>query len=138
MVLSAGLDEHAGSLDADGALASGAVRRWAASLESEDEGEEETMRFNVFRQNAAKVVAHNSKGLSWTMGLNQFADLTEEEFAAKYIGASAFHRPRHYEALAPRAVTFLLHRLSTKGARDPHQEPGPVRLLLGVLHHRLD
>ena len=38
MVLSAGLDEHAGGLDADGALASRAVRRWAASLESEDEG----------------------------------------------------------------------------------------------------
>lgn len=44
------------------------------------------MRFRVFRENAARIVKHNSEKLSWTMALNQFADLTSDEFSAKYIG----------------------------------------------------
>ena len=88
--------------------------------------EEETMRFNVFRQNAAKVVAHNSKGLSWTMGLNQFADLTEEEFAAKYIGGfRPSTGPKNYELSHLRAVDLPSSiDWSTKGAVTPIKNQG--------------
>lgn len=40
-------------------------------------------RFAVFKANFDKINAHNAKGLSWTMGVNQFADLTPEEFKAE-------------------------------------------------------
>lgn len=34
----------------------------------------------TFEKNLAAIHAHNAKGLSWTEGVNQFTDMTEEEF----------------------------------------------------------
>jgi len=48
--------------------------------------EEEALRMEIFKMNARRIVEHNSKGLGWTMALNQFADLSSDEFAARYIG----------------------------------------------------
>lgn len=39
-------------------------------------------RYHVFADNVKKMVAHNRKNLSWTQGINDFADLTFEEFKA--------------------------------------------------------
>jgi len=41
---------------------------------------EEAYRLGIFQQNVAKIEEHNKKGLSWTEGINQFTDLTKEEF----------------------------------------------------------
>ncbi|XP_060520092.1 procathepsin L-like [Cylas formicarius] len=47
---------------------------------------ENELRFQIFQENLNKIEEHNAlyeKGeVSWKMGLNQFADLTAEEFAA--------------------------------------------------------
>jgi C1A family cysteine protease len=40
----------------------------------------------AFVANEALIVAHNAKGLSWTLGHNQFSDLTWDEFKATYVG----------------------------------------------------
>jgi C1A family cysteine protease len=87
---------------------------------------EEAHRFQVFRSNAARIVSHNSKGLSWTMGLNQFADLTSDEFAAKYIGG---YRPasteKNYELSHLRAVDLPASvDWSEKGAVTPIKNQG--------------
>lgn len=37
-------------------------------------------RYGVFLKNLEMINEHNSKNLSWKMGLNEFADLTDEEF----------------------------------------------------------
>lgn len=37
---------------------------------------EEQMRFAVFQDNLRIIERHNSEGHSWSMGVNQFADLT--------------------------------------------------------------
>ena len=37
-------------------------------------------RYNVFLNNLNLIKEHNEKNLSWKMGLNEFADLSEEEF----------------------------------------------------------
>ncbi|KAJ0399318.1 hypothetical protein ATCC90586_000452 [Pythium insidiosum] len=56
-------------------------KQYASPLESE-------MRRAVFEVNARAVVEHNNKaGATFSMELNQFADLTWEEFKTWYLGA---------------------------------------------------
>lgn len=48
---------------------------------------EEAYREKVFLENLAKVNAHNSKNdISYTMGINQFSGMTQEEFVQTYLG----------------------------------------------------
>lgn len=43
-------------------------------------------RYRVFKANLKKIKAHNSNPAnSWKLGLNQFSDLTDEEFAEKHL-----------------------------------------------------
>jgi C1A family cysteine protease len=56
---------------------------WMTQHEKTYETEEEQLkRFNIFTQNAIRIEEHNSQNHTWTMTLNQFADLTSDEFAA--------------------------------------------------------
>jgi C1A family cysteine protease len=48
-------------------------------------------RFNVFKANLDIIREHNSKNMSYTMGMNEFGDMTWEEFRASYIGG---YKPR--------------------------------------------
>ena len=59
------------------------------------------MRQAIFDVNAARVEAHNAKKLPWTMGLNEFADLTPKEFAVGRIGG---YKPRRLRRPALTAV----------------------------------
>lgn len=43
-------------------------------------GAEFNLRQEIFLQNVARIARHNAEGHSWTMGLNQFADLMTEEW----------------------------------------------------------
>jgi C1A family cysteine protease len=43
-------------------------------------------RFNIFKANLDFIREHNTKGLSWDMGINQFADMTAAEFKA-WVGS---------------------------------------------------
>jgi cathepsin L len=42
-------------------------------------------RYSVWKDNLAKIIAHNEKNLGWTMTINQFGDLTAQEFADQYL-----------------------------------------------------
>jgi len=56
---------------------------WMSQHEKTYETEEEQLkRFDIFTQNAIRVEEHNAQNLTWTMAINQFADLTSDEFAA--------------------------------------------------------
>ncbi|CAL4205809.1 unnamed protein product [Meganyctiphanes norvegica] len=52
--------------------------------------EEEQSRFAIFLDNKRIIVEHNalydSGEISWELGMNEFGDLTEEEFKARYLG----------------------------------------------------
>jgi len=37
-------------------------------------------RYNIFKENLERIENHNSQNLGWTMKINQFADLSPEEF----------------------------------------------------------
>ncbi len=43
-------------------------------------------RMSIFNANVAKIEDHNAGNHSWSMAVNKFADLTEDEFATRYIG----------------------------------------------------
>merc|ERR1719242_2492480 len=43
-------------------------------------------RFSIFQQNLRKYEQHNKAGASWTMGVTQFSDLTDEEFETQHMG----------------------------------------------------
>ena len=49
--------------------------------------EEQRYRLNVFHSNVVKIRAHNDE--SYSVGINMFADLTEQEFIAKFTGLDA-------------------------------------------------
>lgn len=52
----------------------------------ENIGELET-RFTIFRENLRNIIIHNlDHSQNFTMGVNQFTDLTPEEFKAKWVG----------------------------------------------------
>ncbi len=40
----------------------------------------------IYEANLARVEAHNAAGHSWTMAMNEFGDLTPQEFAHGRIG----------------------------------------------------
>merc|ERR1712060_76327 len=56
---------------------------------------EEALRLSIFAQNVAKIEEQNRAGQSWKSGINQFADLTKEEFVSTYAsGKIASRAPR--------------------------------------------
>jgi len=47
---------------------------------------EEVYRFTVFRENLRIISEHSTQGKSYTLGITEYADLTQSEFHALYIG----------------------------------------------------
>jgi len=47
---------------------------------------EQFRRASIFAQSLKKIEEHNKSGASWTMGINEFSDLTAEEFETIYTG----------------------------------------------------
>jgi len=43
-------------------------------------------RQSIYLSNLIKISRHNAENHSWTMGVNQFADLTSDEFKAQFAG----------------------------------------------------
>jgi hypothetical protein len=48
--------------------------------------DEESVRFGNFKANIGIIRATNARNLTYKLGVNQFADLTQDEFAATYTG----------------------------------------------------
>jgi C1A family cysteine protease len=43
-------------------------------------------RYNVFKTNYDLITGHNMQGRSWTLGVNEYADMTWDEFKATKVG----------------------------------------------------
>lgn len=77
------------------ATASPSFEAWAAAHgRAYATAEERGYRAKVYADNAALIDAHNVAGHSWTMAANKFADLTGEEFAARYASGRVAARRR--------------------------------------------
>jgi len=65
---------------------------------------EEQERLAIFTENLKEINAHNSKKTNtWTMAVNQFADLTKEEFKNTYLGYKRVQPPRGPSAQTSKA-----------------------------------
>lgn len=47
---------------------------------------EKAKRFDIFKDNLKFIVEHNSVNRTYKVGLNRFADMTNEEYKAMYLG----------------------------------------------------
>jgi len=80
----------------------------------------------VYAANVAAVEAHNAAKLSWTMAVNKFADLTGEEFKARFASGFRYREQRstnvkiHVAGAAPPTSVDW----STKGAVTPVKNQG--------------
>lgn len=89
-------------------------------------------RYNVFKANVDHINHVNSQNLSYTLGVNQFADLTAEEWQATYLGYNNIERDFARSANAPETsagllgATYLGDEVDwvTKGAVTPVKDQG--------------
>jgi len=86
--------------------------------------EEHSSRFSTFVANDAKITKHNAKGKSWTLGHNEFSDMTEAEFSAARInGYKASQRPKNYATATNAAVADAVDWVAA-GAVTPVKDQG--------------
>jgi len=50
---------------------------------------ESVNRYEIFKSNLDMINAHNAKGLDWSLDINEFADMTWEEFSSNFLGLTA-------------------------------------------------
>ncbi|CAL0312835.1 unnamed protein product [Lupinus luteus] len=55
---------------------------------------EKDKRFQVFKDNLVFIDEHNAQNNTYKLGLNKFADLTNEEYRAMYLGTRNDHKRR--------------------------------------------
>jgi cathepsin L len=91
--------------------------------------EEESLRAAIFNQNVIRVEEHNAKNLSWTMDLNEFADLTAMEFAVGRIGGYVPRRLRRHQHKKMIVIAELgkeNEAVGSGGSSGSNPSPGPV------------
>jgi len=88
---------------------------------------EEAKRFQVFSDNVAFIERHNARfdqGLeTYTVGVNQFADLTRQEFAAQFLRPINRSSVRN-EVVLPEVAPTNAVDWRTKGAVTPVKDQG--------------
>jgi len=88
--------------------------KWVSQWNKNYEHDEFFTRYNVFKANLDKVVMHNESNSTFSMAMNEFGDLTWEEFKATRLGykhrANSFLRSKNHPLLkaeaAPTAVDW--------------------------------
>lgn len=59
---------------------------WTAMYSKVYNGDEAAMRQDIYNANVMKMQEHNAQGEAWSMGVNQFSDLSQDEFEEQFLG----------------------------------------------------
>jgi len=73
-----------------------------------------SQRYDVFKKNYYMIVDHNLKGLSWTLAVNEYADLTWDEFRAQKLG----FKPVHVEGIVRHSNVNLAGKVTVPDTVD--------------------
>lgn len=77
------------------------------------DAEEEARRGEIFQARLQHILAHNAdKTKTWKEGVNQFTDLTQEEFRKNFLGLKGVHRAKAERAKNPfwKSQPFSLYK----------------------------
>jgi KDEL-tailed cysteine endopeptidase len=100
-----------------------------------NDANEKMARYEIFKSNLQFIDEKNAEQTSYTLALNQFSDLTNEEFKSKHLGfrpsetAQESTPFRYANAVAPAAIDWR-----TKGAVTPIKDQGGC----GTIAHTLE
>lgn len=56
-------------------------------------------RYEIFAENYRKIIKHNEEGHSYSFGINQFSDMTSEEFKKTYLFPKEVQKSKNYKYL---------------------------------------
>merc|ERR1712159_958264 len=74
--------------------------KWMAThSRSYDNNQEFISMYTTWSSNHELINEHNAKGLSYTLGHNQFSDMTAEEFAARQQADTEFAKTKLHQRL---------------------------------------
>jgi len=62
---------------------------WKTTFNKVYNGDEDVARETIFNSNVAIITSENAKDLGYTLAVNQFADLTPDEFKSQYLTRTA-------------------------------------------------
>jgi len=68
-------------------------KQFVTKFEKTYEDLESRVRFEIFVENYRFIKSENAKGLSYTLGINEFADMTSDEFARTHMGLAKKSTP---------------------------------------------
>jgi len=102
---------------------------WVNEYQKSYETAEFFNRFNVFKANLDTIREHNAKNDSWTMGMNEFGDMTWEEFRNSYVGGTKVRAGEYIKsknAASTKPIPNIPASLDwrTKGAVTPVKNQG--------------
>nr|GMC96477.1 cysteine proteinase 3-like [Ipomoea batatas] len=83
--------------------------------------EEMKRRFSVFKESLKTIRSHNNRGLSYKLGVNEFADITWDEFRTQRLGAAQNC-----------SATSKGKRLEARWHHKPNKKPRRMWSLLGI------
>lgn len=73
--------------------------------------EEESLRYQIYKNNVNKIADHNKRAnngeFSFVLGINEFADLSQSEFKALYLGTSVDKKQTNIKTLSTTAPTSV-------------------------------
>jgi xylem cysteine proteinase len=98
-------------------------KAWMEQHNKAHTGDEYFYRLSVYLDNRMAITKHNKLGKSHSLGINEFADLTQEEFAQKYLSHYQITRPMNIELLDETTAATEID-WTTKGAVTPVKNQG--------------